>query len=130
MIKKATIRYICWECWHVSASHGKGMGTTTSYELYMDCASGKGVAAWKMDNPMTSCDFCLRLGDQMMKYDQKMDTIQVIHHSDLQHSYKRNTVLKDAKQMINQVKKTTLKPNIADGAAPTTTRNLQDTWHL
>ena len=39
-------------------------------------------------------------------------------------------MLKGAKQMINQVQKTTLKPNVVDGAAPTTTRNLQDTWHL
>eukprot|EP00957_Ditylum_brightwellii_P025399 1921271-Ditylum_brightwellii.AAC.1 len=59
-----------------------------------------------------------------------MDIIQVIHHSDLQHSYERNTVLKGTKQMINQLQKTTLKPNVVDGAASTTTRNLQDIWHL
>eukprot|EP00957_Ditylum_brightwellii_P152247 11591311-Ditylum_brightwellii.AAC.1 len=59
-----------------------------------------------------------------------MNTILVIHHSDLHHSYQRNTMLKSAKQMINQAQKTTLKPSIVDSAAPTTTRNLQDIWHL
>eukprot|EP00957_Ditylum_brightwellii_P168464 12823415-Ditylum_brightwellii.AAC.1 len=59
-----------------------------------------------------------------------MVTIQVIHHSGLQHSYQRNTVLKGKKQTINQAEKTTLKPNIVEGAALTNTRNLQDTWHL
>eukprot|EP00957_Ditylum_brightwellii_P175425 13354307-Ditylum_brightwellii.AAC.1 len=71
MIKKAMIRFICWKWWHVPASYGKGMGTTTSYELYMDCASEKIVVAWKMDNPMTYRDLCLHLGEQMMTYDTK-----------------------------------------------------------
>eukprot|EP00957_Ditylum_brightwellii_P013517 1019641-Ditylum_brightwellii.AAC.1 len=68
MIKKAMIRYICWKWWCAPESHGKGMSTTISYELYMDCESGKLVADWKMDNPMTYCDFCLHLGEQMMTY--------------------------------------------------------------
>eukprot|EP00957_Ditylum_brightwellii_P082203 6250610-Ditylum_brightwellii.AAC.1 len=47
------------------------MGTATCYEIYMDCASGKVVAAWKLDNPMSYCDFCLCLGEQMMTYNPK-----------------------------------------------------------
>eukprot|EP00957_Ditylum_brightwellii_P109018 8316407-Ditylum_brightwellii.AAC.1 len=61
MIKKAMIRYVCWKWWHAPESHGKGMGTPTYCGIYMDCASGKVVAAWKMDNSMTYCDFCLHL---------------------------------------------------------------------
>eukprot|EP00957_Ditylum_brightwellii_P037742 2854395-Ditylum_brightwellii.AAC.1 len=71
MIKKAMIRYICWKWLHAPASHSKGMDTATSYEIYMDCASGKGVAAWKVDNPMTYRDFHLCLGEKMMTYDPK-----------------------------------------------------------
>eukprot|EP00957_Ditylum_brightwellii_P100128 7630592-Ditylum_brightwellii.AAC.1 len=45
----AKIRYTCWKWWHSPSSHGNGMSTATSHELYMDCASGKVVPAWKMD---------------------------------------------------------------------------------
>eukprot|EP00957_Ditylum_brightwellii_P136864 10437369-Ditylum_brightwellii.AAC.1 len=71
MVKKVMVRYICWKWWHTPASHGKGIGTDTSHELYMDCASGKVVAAWKMDNPISYHDCCLHLGEQMMTYDPK-----------------------------------------------------------
>eukprot|EP00957_Ditylum_brightwellii_P103352 7876375-Ditylum_brightwellii.AAC.1 len=71
MVKKAMIRCICWKWWHIPVLHGKGIGTATSHELYMDSKSGKVVAAWKMDNLMSYHDVYLCLGEQMMTYDPK-----------------------------------------------------------
>eukprot|EP00957_Ditylum_brightwellii_P043573 3303148-Ditylum_brightwellii.AAC.1 len=69
MVKIAKIRYTCWKWWYSPASHGKGIGTATLHELYMDCVLGKVVLAWEMDDPTTYNDFCVCLGEQMMTYD-------------------------------------------------------------
>eukprot|EP00957_Ditylum_brightwellii_P142256 10837699-Ditylum_brightwellii.AAC.1 len=53
----------------LATSHSKGIGTATLHKIYMDCASGKAVPAWKVDDLMSYHDFCPI--EQMMSYDPK-----------------------------------------------------------
>eukprot|EP00957_Ditylum_brightwellii_P178177 13570986-Ditylum_brightwellii.AAC.1 len=74
----AKIRYTCWKWWHSPASHGKSIRTVTAYEICMDCAAGKPVPAWEVDDPMSYCEFHFCIGDQMATHDPKMDIIKKV----------------------------------------------------
>ena len=68
MLKDWGFNYICWRWWHAPMRHGKALALCMAWQMYSDCASGEVDPDWKLDKPLTSPKFRLRMTEQMCHY--------------------------------------------------------------
>ena len=71
MLKDWGIDYICWRWWQAPMRHGKALALCMAWQMYVDCASGDVDPDWKLDKPLTSPKFRLRMGEQMCDYNAR-----------------------------------------------------------
>ena len=61
--------YISWKYWHSPMILAFALAVIGAFDMYKEVAFGKLREEWKVEKPMSFYEFCIRLSEQMLRYD-------------------------------------------------------------